>query len=253
MLSLLPFVLGSGMASRIRPFTIVGHRGAPLLVPPGNTAESLHRAVAVGAAMLEVDVRRTRDDVLVLDHDNVHLIDGVEVPIRERAFAEWQARLGENGTPLATLEEAFAIASQARVGLMLDFKEPGTEAGIARAIRQSGFPLDSLLVAGADETSRKILRGLDPRIPLSLTLDVDQAGLVNAKLLAELDTDAVTWNHKLLKPPIVDVLHRRGLLVYAWTVDLAEDMRKMLQVCRVDGVISNAPDLLVQVATSAGS
>ena len=54
---------------------------------------------------------------------------------------------------------------------MLDFKEPGSEALLARAIRRSGFPLNSLLVAGASEASRRLLRGLDPRIPLSLTLD----------------------------------------------------------------------------------
>ena len=74
------------MAPELRPFPIVGHRGAPFLVPPGNTVASLRRAVEAGAQMLEVDVRRTRDDVLILDHENVHLLDGEEVPLRDRSF-----------------------------------------------------------------------------------------------------------------------------------------------------------------------
>jgi len=232
------------MASELRAFPIVGHRGAPFLEPPGNTLASLRRAVEAGAQMLEVDVRRTRDDALILDHENVHLLDGVEVPLRDRSFSQWRQHGGDWGHFLLTLEEALAFAMEAEVGLMLDFKEPGTEGMIARAIRKSRFPLSSLLVAGAGETSRRILRGLDPRIPLSLTLDMDEALLITSRLLLELDTEAVTWHYRLLTPQLVEILHRRDILVYAWTVDLTEDMRRMIEVCRVDGIITNSPDLL---------
>lgn len=231
------------MASELRAFPIVAHRGVPFLLPPGNTLASLERAIEVGAQMLEVDVRRTRDDVLVLDHENVHLIDGEEVAIRERSYSHWRRHGGEWGETLTTLDEVFDLALTTGVGLILDFKEPGTEALIARAIRGSKLPLDTLLVAGAGEVSRRILRGLDPRIPLSLTLDMEQAALITPKLLIELDTDAVTWHHRLLTPSIVDILHRRDKLVYAWTVDLSEDMRRMCHVCKVDGLITNSPDV----------
>ena len=188
--------------------------------------------------MLEVDVRRTRDDVLVLDHDAVRHVAGQETPISAQSYPQWEAYLVETDAPLATLDDAFQIASRAGVGLMLDFKEPGSEALPARAMRRFGFPLDSLLVAGASDTSRRLLRGLDPRIPLSLTLDFENAPPVDAKVLAEVDTDAVTWrNYGLLTAPIVKVLHLRGILVYAWTVDLAEDMRRLRDM-GVDGIIT---------------
>lgn len=231
------------MSSRIQTFPIVGHRGAARLIPPGNTVRSLQRAVEVGAQMLEVDVRRTRDDVLVLEHDAVRLIGGQDTPIRERSWAEWRARTEDTDAPMATLEDAFAIASRANVGLMLDFKDPGMESLLARAIRQSGFPLDRLLVPGANELSRATLRSLDPRIPLSLTLDED-APPITAKLLAELDTDAVTWHHKLLTPAIVKVLRLRRIVAYAWTVDQPDDMRRLRADIGVDGIITNSPDLL---------
>jgi len=235
------------MASELRSFPIIGHRGAPFLVPPGNTLASLRRAVEVGAQMLEVDVRRTRDDVLILDHESVHLLDGEEVPLWDRSFHQWRQHSGEWGEDLTTLDDAFALAAEAGVGLMLDFKEPGTESLVARAIRHSGFPLNALLVAGAGDASRRILRSLDPRIPLSLTLDVDQKHLITPALLLELDSEAVTWHYRLLTPELVDILHRRDKLVYAWTVDLSEDMRRMSQVCKVDGIISNSPDMLRKI------
>ena len=231
------------MSLRIRPFSIVGHRGAPSLVPPGNTAASLRKAVEVGAQMLEVDLRRTRDDVLVLDHEAVRLVAGQETPISAQSYSQWRSHSADTGAPIATLDEAFRIASEGGVGLMLDFKEPGSENVVARAIRRSGFPLDRLLLAGANAASRRTLRGLDPSIPLSLSLDFDAAPPIDAKLLASVDTVAVTWNYRLLNPAVVKVLHLRGIVVYAWTVDLVEDMRRLRDM-GVDGIITNFPEVL---------
>ena len=234
------------MASELRAFPIVGHRGAPLLEPPGNTLASLRRAVEAGADMLEVDVRRTRDDVLILDQESVHLLDGEEVPLRDRSFSQWRRHGGAWGAALLTLEETLTLAADWGVGLLLDFKEPGTEGPIARAVRKSHFPTSSLLIAGAGDASRRILRGLDPRLPLSHTLEMEDSALITSHLLLELDTEAVTWHHRLLTPQIVEILHRRDILVYAWNVELTEDMRRM-QTCRVDGIVTSSPDRLQQI------
>lgn len=232
------------MASRIRPLPVVAYRGAPQQCPPGSTVASLRKAVELRASALMVDVRRTRDDILVIEHDAVRMVDDREVPIREKSLADWRARSADTDSPIATLEDAMAVAAQAGIGLILDFRESGTEALLARAIRQSRFSLDSILVTGADATSRTILRGLDPRIPLGHTLGPENASQINAKLLAALDVDAVTWHHRLLTPPIVNILHLRDIRVYGWYADLAEDMRRLRDTCKVDGVITNAPDLI---------
>ena len=241
------------MPTHIPAFFNIGHRGAPLLVPPGNTLTGLLRAVEVGAQMLEVDVRRTRDDVLILDHENVHTIAGVEVPIRDRSLSHWQKYAEDEGYNLATLDEAFDLAAQWDVGLMLDFKEVGTEALLARAIRRSRFPLERLLVAGAADSSRRILRSLDPRIPLSLTLELEDARQITPKLLSELDTEAITWHYRLINPPIAEILQRREIRVYAWTVDTATEMRRLRDTCHVDGIITNSPDLLRSIQSDSPS
>jgi len=176
------------MEFELRVFSIVGQRGAPLLEPPGNTLASLLRAVSVGATMLEVDVRRTRDDVLVLDQENVHFLDGEEVPLPDRSLFQWRRHGGEWGRTLLTLDDALAFAARVRAGLMLDFKEPGTEGLLARTIRKSQFPLSDLLVAGAGDVSRRILRSLDPRIPLAHTLGMDEGAKITPRLLLDLDT-----------------------------------------------------------------
>ena len=235
------------MASELRAFPIVGQRGAPLLEPPGNTRPSLLRAISAGATMLEVDVRRTRDDALVLDQESVHLLDGEEVPLRDRSLPQWRQHGGEWGQALLTLEDVLTLAQDAGVGLMLDFKEASTEGLIARTIRRVKFPVSHLLIAGAGEISRRILRGLDPRLPLSHSLDLGDAARITPRLLLELDTEAVTWHHRLLTPELVQILHRRDILVYATHAELTEDMRRMHSVCQVDGIVTSSPDMLKQV------
>ncbi len=53
---------------------VIGHRGAPRLARE-NTVESFAAAIAAGARGIELDVRRTADDALVVHHDPV-LDDG---------------------------------------------------------------------------------------------------------------------------------------------------------------------------------
>ena len=46
-------------------------------------------------------------------------------------------------------------------------------------------------------------------------LDSEGKVKIDAKLLAEISTDAVTWYHRLITPEIVKVLQMRDIVVYA--------------------------------------
>ena len=235
------------MSSRIRAFPIVGHRGAPVFLPPGNTMESLRKAVEMGAQAVSVNVRSTRDDVLVMYHAAARRLDGVDTPLREHSFARWQSYTADTDLPLTPLADVFAWAGNTRVGVMLDFAEAGTEAALARTVRQSGLPLEALLVVGAGEASRYTLRALDPRIPLAHTLASASQAAVDARLLASLDTDAVVWHSRLLTPTIVKVLRLREIVVYGWQVDLRDEMLRLRDTCAVDGIVTNLPDVLADL------
>jgi glycerophosphoryl diester phosphodiesterase len=77
---------------------IYGHRGASAHVRQ-NTVEAYALAVAQGADGVELDVRRSRDGVLVIDHDDRTAPDAtplVELDFREiRATTPWVPTLDE--------------------------------------------------------------------------------------------------------------------------------------------------------------
>ncbi len=79
---------------------VLGHRGAPK-VAPENTIAAFARARELGADGVELDVRRSADAVLTLNHDPD--LKGVGA-IAQLTLAELRA-----GRPdVATLAEAFA-------------------------------------------------------------------------------------------------------------------------------------------------
>src|SRR5690349_20560695 len=69
---------------------VVAHRGASH-VAPENTLSALRSALAAGAEMVEVDVRRTADGALVLLHDQ-SLMRTTDVEVLYPSRAPWRVQ-----------------------------------------------------------------------------------------------------------------------------------------------------------------
>lgn len=125
----------------------IAHRGGALLAPE-NTAEAFKQARAVGAEMVETDVRLSADGALVCLHDaDLQRVAGDPRLIADLALGELWAIL----PGLLTLDEA--IAASAPLGLLLDVKL--TEPAVLPCI------LDVVAAAGASERVLLGLRSLD--------------------------------------------------------------------------------------------
>jgi glycerophosphoryl diester phosphodiesterase len=108
---------------------VIAHRGVAAEAPE-NTLPAIAKAIELGCAMAEVDVRYTSDGQLVLHHDETldRTTDGTG-PVAARTLAELRRldagrSAGEafRGTRIPTLEEAVALA-RGRIQLYLDLKE----------------------------------------------------------------------------------------------------------------------------------
>jgi glycerophosphoryl diester phosphodiesterase len=244
----------------MRTIRRVGHRGAGAYEPQ-NTVRSFERAIAMGVDMVETDLRRSRDGALVLAHDAVLTADGQRLVIANNDLAALRSLDLGHGERILTLEMAFEVVRNPRglappegppppteqvVGLMIDLKEEGLESELVAAIHASGLLHEQIIVPGGSRRSREILRGLDPQLPLSLSLDAEWDDRITPEFVAQIDTVAVTWQHPLISPERVALLHERDLFVYAWTVDDLVTMQRVIDA-GVDGVITNRPDLFARL------
>ncbi len=233
-------------------FVRVGHRGAPREFP-ANTMLSFKRAVKMGCDMVECDVRRAAEGVLVLAHDPTVLdARGRTYVVEEHSsglLGALDLGAGE-GVPLLTELVEWAVG---RCAVMADMpygpngkcEGDGIEAAVIEALR--ALPREAKIVPGAGAESRLTFRSLDPDLPLSLSIDGMSPGAMSdsefAHHLATAGTEAVTWQYPLLTAERIEALHAHGFRVFAWTVDDLETMQRLASH-GVDGIISNRPELL---------
>lgn len=122
------------------------HRTANKDVPE-NTMESLEMATLSGCDVIEVDVRRTIDGVLILNHDGFteRLTDGVG-EVETSLFDDLVAReagawMGErwSGMHIVRFDDALTFARAHGVRLVLDVKVKGTGPDILAAVDRASM------------------------------------------------------------------------------------------------------------------
>ncbi len=223
----------------------IGYGGAPAIEPPGHTLASLRKALEIGASMLHVEVRATRDIELVAAISLQREHNGETVFLHDHALAEWLELTREHEHPILPLDEVLTLASRTRCGLLLDLREPGLENALARKLKASNLAYENLLISTDSDVSRQILRSLNPKLPLAHRFRMDHQAELTAKLLLGLDTDAVVWPSQMISRNLCRLLKAKGIMVYASGVNLAHEMRRLTAECGIDGISTRYPDLLI--------
>jgi glycerophosphoryl diester phosphodiesterase len=200
------------MALRARKPLVAAHRGASLLAPE-NTLESFEQAIAVGAEMIEFDVRRTRDGELVVFHD--------ELP------ATFTRR-----PPL--LAEVVDLC-RGRIRLDVELKESGSEAEVL-ALLDGEFVVTSFL----DEVLASVKRQA-PHVRTGLLVRKDDRPEDFAARLVAANADFLA--------PQVDLLDAGldGEDFCVWTVNDRPRLERYLADPRVSVLITDDPVLALEL------
>jgi glycerophosphoryl diester phosphodiesterase len=219
--------------ARSDPVLAIAHRGDPI-GHRENTLPAFAAAVAQGADMLELDLRRTRDGAIVVLHDQSLLrLWELDASVGDLELAE-VARLGAGDVRIPTLGQVFD-AVPPDVELMVDFTRREVVAGaLDQAL--SAEALERCLFVTGNVEALRLLRGLSGRARIGLTWT--EGADPPLPLLDELGAEY--WNpmFPFVTAQGVDAVHESGLRVSAWTVDSREDMGRVV-TDGVDAVVSN--------------
>jgi len=220
---------------------IMGHRGAAALEPE-NTLRSIRRALAIGAAAVEVDVQLTRDGELAVIHDGtVDRTTNGQGAVRDFTLAELKtldAGLGETIPSLA--EVAAAVAGKAH--LIVEVKHPEAAPALLKFFQGRDIYQQAHVISFWHPVV-KALRGMEPRLHTGVLMvgcPADPVGLARAA-----GAEALVLHYGYVTPDLVKAAHAAGLLVYIWNIDDVETLKPYL-VMNLDGIGSNRPDVLVE-------
>lgn len=223
---------------------VVGHRGVRGQTVRENTPEAFLTAFRAGAEWVELDARRSADDVAVVHHDG-WAPDGV--PIIRRSADELR------GLGICTLDEVLT-ALPAELGVDLEVKNLPGEPDYDPDDAVVGIVAEVLRSRAADRPM--IVSSFNPLTVAALVRDVPDipAGLVHfdslpvtAALSIAVEQGAAALCPRIGAPELdadgVAAVHAAGLGVLVWTVnDLVQAAQ--LALAGVDAICTDDPGAL---------
>ena len=253
---------------------IIAHRGGWGLWPQ-HTLDGYRRAIELGADVLELDVRRTSDGVMVVFHDRVvdHVTEA-EGQVDSFTFAQLRSLdAGYDWSPaddgshpfrgqgllIPALDEV--LSEFAGQHMVIELKTADAEAAqqLCGELRRHAHEERAIVAAFAPEALTNF-RQACPEVATSAS----SAEMSKYWILHLLRLDVLSWpEFEALQVPetlgpltivderFVDVSQGRGLPVQVWTIDDEETMGRLFDL-GVQAIMTRRPDQLARLLAARG-
>jgi glycerophosphoryl diester phosphodiesterase len=221
---------------------IVAHRGASKRAHE-NTIKSFRAALALGADMVELDVRKSGDGTLVVFHDPYLSRKTRRPAIAGLTYAEINKRAAKIKFRVPKLKEAFE-ALAGKTMLDIELKEGGYEQEVL-SLAKEHFPLDKFILTSFNPEIVAAIKAADAKATTGLILAAAEnlphcektRADVLAPQIALFDSQRAFFADK----------KKQGKKIAVWTVDNTNDLSRLLIDPIVDAIITNRPDRAVEL------
>lgn len=256
---------------------VIAHQGGDGIWP-GDTMYAFEKAVGIGVDVLEMDVHITKDGAIVLMHDETvddttdgtgRIEDLTLAQLKELDAAyKWSNDDGESfpyrgqGIQVPTLDEIFQEFPQMRYVIEIKLTENPIDKPLCNLIRQFNMQ-DKVIVASFHDEAMQNFRATCPEVATSGSRGEVTKFVLLGKIFL---SGFVTPQYQSLQPPydpkesmnipimterFIREAHAKNIRVEPWTVNNPELMRQYIE-WGVDGIITDRPDLMVEVLRKMG-
>lgn len=246
------------MYSNLPRPTIFAHRGASAYAPE-NTLAAFSLALRQESDGIELDAKLSKDGHVVVIHDStVYRTTGVHGRVRDMTLAELRTLdagshfdIAFKGEQIPTLDEVLsAVGRLAFVNIELtNYANPFDELPekAARVVRKHNLT-DRVMFSSFNPVALRRVKRLLPNVPIGmLAFPGSKGGWQRARLMESLlHYEALHPEAGDVNPGLVERLHNKGKRVHVYTVNTAEDMRRLFRL-GVDGIFTDDPVLAREV------
>ena len=231
-------------------FSVTAHRGGALMAPE-NTMSAMEYAVASMSDYAEIDVQETKDDILVLLHDNnLKRTTGLNANVWDMAYqevAQLDAGVKFNkrflGEKVPTLDEIIKY-SKGKIRLNIEVKSNGHNKNIVskviKCIEDNDFE-DQCILTSMNYGFLKQAKELNPDIKTGYIMTMTYGSIRDIEC-----ADLFSVKHTYVTRWFVKEAHACGKEVHAWTVNYPGDIQRMITY-GADGVITDDPALVHRI------
>lgn len=140
-----------------KDFRLIAHRGGVVdSTADENSLQALEKAAARGYWMVEIDVRLTKDGMLITHHDNTFKRSfGVDSAVSSMTWAGISKLRNAKGYRVLSLEEVFQFC-KGKLGVMIDNKIRGNDTAVwvrLISLLKKYNLYDNALMIGTDEST----------------------------------------------------------------------------------------------------
>ena len=245
--------------------TNFAHRGASLRAPE-NTLEAFRLASRSGAGGLELDVHMTSDGRVVVIHDDsvdrttegtglvrrmtLHEVQSLDAGYRFTSDGGTTYPYRGRDVRVPELGEVLREFPDHKVNIDIKEEQPGVEAALLETIKDAG---DRVLVVSEMQAVVERVRELSGNsISTGASRreirDFYRLSRLRLEFLVRPPYDALQvpveyGGREVVTPRFVKAAHDRGVRVDVWTIDDAEEMRRLLDL-GADVIMTNRPEVL---------
>jgi glycerophosphoryl diester phosphodiesterase len=214
----------------------IGHRGARFYEIE-NTLESFKKAIEIGVDAIELDVRKSKDERLVVIHDdNLKRVFGKDYFVKDLTLKELKD-LTDNKT--LELKEALEFIDKKVKKILIELKEVGYEKRIIDLVKRMGLKNRVILISFHKEALKNI-RKADKNIETGYIYVKDKNPI---KTALELNCQYLLPFYRFTHRKNIEDAHKNNLKVIVWTINNKKEAEEFKEK-GVDGIASDKPDIL---------
>jgi glycerophosphoryl diester phosphodiesterase len=257
-----------------KDFKIIAHKGASGIAPE-NTLASFQAALDIGVDIIELDVRQTKDEEIIVFHDqfldrttngmgNVH--EYTLEQLKQLDAGSWfSSKFSDQKIP--TLKEVLDLVD-GRCQVLIEIKHMDHphyhdfSDKLVDVIRLEENGFDWVLLQSYEDKYLEEAQIYDDRIQINkMLIGEDSTPLLAFYIETKLklghgdskgNLKTLNPEFKTLSPRRIFRMHSRGFKVFTYSVNTREDMIKMLNM-GVDGIITDFPSELVKIRKAINS
>lgn len=229
---------------------ITAHRGSSLYYPE-NTLTSIAKAIEENADYVEVDVRLTKDNKVVLFHDNsLKRVNSSNQSIEDMTLEE--VKKVDNGSyknkkydyeNIPTLEEVFENF-KGKIKFNIELKmnnKKGYELSkeVTKLIKEYSMSQDVVVSSFNKLTIEKFKED---------NKDIKTGYIISQPMdnIEKLECDFISIKYNLLSKELVEKIHENNKEIHTWTINDEENIRKIIKL-GVENIITDDVNLVKDI------
>jgi len=244
------------------PVMVIAHRGFSGAAPE-NTLTAFQKAIEVGSDMIELDVQLSKDEEVVVIHDETlerttftggKVFDYTLKELKKLDAGSWFGPQF-SGERIPALKEVLGLA-KGRILVNIEIKNPthgqysiiDLAKAALREVKKAGM-LNQVIFSSFNPAGLEWIQEREPRVWVALLYHKSWSSL--AEVTEGKNYSVLNLRNAYLTKDKIVKIHSEGMKVNVYTVNFEEEMEQFIR-WGIDGIITNYPELLIKILEKNG-